>query len=426
MIWYPTLFAAATSEPTSGDPAASSLLALAVILISAKLGGELAVRLKQPAVLGELLAGVLLGNVTLFHAQWIGTLEFISLLSHIGVVVLLFEIGLESTVSQMMSVGRSALLVAVIGVACPFVLGFGVTRLMLPAAPTATALFLGATLTATSVGITARVFKDLSRENSSEARLILGASVLDDVLGLMILTVVTQAIVSSNGGSAFSATDIVFTVLKALLFLIGALVVGRWLSPRLFALASLLHARNVLLPVSLGFCFVLAYLANTLGLAPIVGAFAAGLILEEVHYRDLAKREQHTLEGLIHPISSFLVPVFFVSMGMHVDVASFLSTEVALLALLLTLVAVAGKLVSGLGVLEKNVSRLQVGLGMIPRGEVGLIFASVGSTLTVQGQAVVGPSTFSALVAMVMATTLLTPIFLSLSIQRLKRAVDRF
>ncbi len=420
MNWLRSLLASAPVEPGQGDPAASALLALAVILIGAKLGGELAVRLKQPAVLGELLAGVLLGNVTFFHAQWIGKLEFINLLSHIGVVVLLFEIGLESTVAQMLKVGRSAVLVAVIGVVCPFVLGFGVTRLLRPDEPLTTALFLGATLTATSVGITARVFKDLSAENSSEARLILGAAVLDDVFGLMILTVVTQAIASTNGGTAFSATDIALTVLKALLFLIGALVIGRWLSPRLFAVASLLHARNVLLPVSLGFCFVLAYVSNVLGLAPIVGAFAAGLILEEVHYRDLVKREQHTLEALIHPISSFLVPVFFVLMGMHVDVTSFLNLDVALLACVLTVVAVVGKVIAGLGVLDESISRLQVGLGMIPRGEVGLIFASVGAGLTVQGQPVVGPSTFSALVAMVMATTLLTPVFLTLSIQRRK------
>lgn len=404
-----------------GDPAAPVVLALAVILIAAKVGGDLASRVSQPAVLGELLVGVVLGNVSLLGLQLfepIAANAFIDMFSRVGVIILLFEVGLESTVDQMLKVGVSSLLVALIGVAVPFALGYGVTRTLLPEASTYVALFIGATLTATSVGITARVLKDLEKSQTPEARIILGAAVIDDVLGLVILAVVTGIIGAADRGTELAVGDVALTLGKAVGFLVGALVLGMWLSPRLFHLASLLKARMVLLAFGLGFCFSLAWLADFIGLAPIVGAFAAGLILEDVHFKDFKDKEAHTLEELVHPISYFLVPVFFVLMGMRTDLQSFAAPGVLSLAAALCVVAVAGKLVAGLGARGQNLDRLSIGVGMVPRGEVGLIFASIGSQLTVQGERVVDPKIFSAVVVMVIVTTMVTPPVLKATLAR--------
>jgi Kef-type K+ transport system membrane component KefB len=408
-----------------GDPAAPVVLALAVILVAAKFGGDLATRIKQPAVLGELLMGVVLGNVSLLGLtifEPIAANTFIDMFSRVGVIILLFEVGLESTVSQMLKVGVSALLVACVGVVTPFVLGYGVTRLLLPDHSTYVALFIGATLTATSVGITARVLKDLEKSQTPEARIVLGAAVIDDVLGLVILAVVTGIIAAADRGAELAVSEVLITLLKAVGFLVGSLVLGVWLSPRLFHLASRLKARMVLLAFGLGFCFGLAWLADFIGLAPIVGAFAAGLILEDVHFKDFKEKDAHTLEELVHPISYFLVPVFFVLMGMRTDLKSFLAPGVMSLAAALIVVAIGGKLVAGVGALGKGLDRLSIGVGMVPRGEVGLIFASIGSQLMVKGERVVDPQIFSAVVVMVIVTTMVTPPVLKWSLNRMRPA----
>jgi Kef-type K+ transport system membrane component KefB len=404
-----------------GDPAAPVILALAVILVAAKFGGDLATRIGQPAVLGELLMGVVLGNVSLLGLsifEPISTNTFIDMFSRVGVIILLFEVGLESTVSQMLKVGVSALLVACIGVAVPFVLGYFVTRWLLPGSSEYVALFLGATLTATSVGITARVLKDLEKSQTQEARIVLGAAVIDDVLGLVILAVVTGVIAAADLGKELALGEVVLTLSKAVGFLVGSLVLGVWLSPRLFKLASLLRARMVLLAFGLGFCFALAWLADFIGLAPIVGAFAAGLILEDVHFKDFKEKEPQTLEELVHPISYFLVPVFFVLMGMRTDLQSFVAPGVISLAGMLILVGVVGKVVAGVGARGKGLDRLSIGVGMVPRGEVGLIFASIGTQLMVKGERVVDSKTFSAVVVMVIVTTMITPPVLKWTLNR--------
>jgi Kef-type K+ transport system membrane component KefB len=403
------------------DPVAPVALALVVILLAAKLGGDLAMRLGQPAVLGELVFGVLLGNLGL--VGFAGLESFASnihldMLARIGVLILLFEVGLESTVGQMLKVGWTALLVAVLGVAAPFALGWGVGAWLLPGHSVYVHAFLGATLCATSVGITARVLKDLGRSQSDEARIILGAAVIDDVLGLVVLAVVTGVIAAADRGGALSMGDVVWMVSKATGFLVGALVLGVWLSPKLFALASKLRARGVLLALGLGFCFSLAWLADAIGLAAIVGAFAAGLILEDIHYRDFVARGEQGLEELVHPVSAFLVPVFFVLMGMRTDLRSFAEPGVLGLAAALTLAAILGKQACSLGVLGRGVDRLTVGLGMIPRGEVGLIFANIGLALTLGGRPVIEKSIFSAVVVMVIVTTMVTPPALKWSLGR--------
>ena len=405
------------------DPIASLILSLAIILVAAKLGGHFATKIRQPPVLGELVAGLVVGNLALAGysgLDYIKSDASLDMLSRLGVIVLLFQVGLESTVAQMMKVGLSSVLVGTLGVIGPFVLGWGVGAWLLPDASLYAHIFLGATLTATSIGITARVLKDLGRSDSDEAHIILGAAVIDDIQGLVILAVVTGIIASgaANDGASLSYASVGVVLLKAAVFLFGSLALGVYLSPRLFSLASKLEAGGVLLAAGLAFCFMLAWLAAKIGLAPIVGAFAAGLVLEDVHYRDFLDRGEHTLERLVEPIGAFLIPVFFVTMGARTDLSMLARPGVLGLAAALTLAAIAGKQLCAFGVLGKGLDRLSVGIGMIPRGEVGLIFANVGLTLVVAGKPVVAPSTFSALVVMVMATTVITPPALKWSFRR--------
>jgi Kef-type K+ transport system membrane component KefB len=414
-------FAALIQPAAHADPVAAIVLALAVILVGAKLGGDLAVRMGQPAVLGELVIGILLGNLDLFGVTWFRGLAgdpTIGILAQIGVVLLLFQVGLESTVRDMLQVGVPSFLVATLGVVTPFVLGWGVGALLLPQETWYAHAFLGATLTATSVGITARVLADLGKGGTPEARVIVGAAVIDDVMGLVILAVVSGVIIGVDRGQPLSIWGTGLVLLKAALFLIGALGLGVILSPRIFALASRLRGSDVLLAVALAVCFVLAYLASAIGLAAIVGAYAAGLILEDVHFKGFTQRGERDLRDLVAPIASFLVPVFFVLMGLKVDLRAFARPEVLGLAALLILAAIVGKQACALGAVGGGLDRLSIGIGMIPRGEVGLIFASIGTTLTIGGAPVVSPAVLSAVVIMVVVTTLVTPPALSWSLGR--------
>jgi Kef-type K+ transport system membrane component KefB len=390
------------------------LSGLVLILIGARLGGALFEWIGQPAVLGELLAGIVIGNLGLigYHGfEPLRTQPGISILAQIGVLFLLFQVGLESDVKKMMAVGASSFLVALLGVVTPMVLGFFVSRWFFPSHNPLTHWFVGATLTATSVGITARVLSDLGRTGSKEGRIILGAAVIDDVMGLIVLAVVAGIIEAADRGVAFAPVSVLWVIAKAVMFLTAAVVVGQWLSKHAFRLAAPLKGQGVMLSVALAFCFGLAYLAGKAGLAPIVGAFAAGLVLDEVHYRELRTRqnESRSINELLQPIATFLVPVFFVLMGIRVDLGAFGRPGVLGFAAVLTLVAVLGKQACSLGVLEKGCDRLAVGLGMIPRGEVGLIFASIGATLTIAGERVVDGAVFSAVVVMIAMTTLVTP-----------------
>jgi Kef-type K+ transport system membrane component KefB len=402
------------------DTIAPVILALAVILAAAKLAGDVATRLGQPAVLGELAAGVILGNLHLLGLPWftpIASNPTIDVLAQLGVLVLLFEVGTESTVGDMLKVGLPSLLVAVVGALTPFALGWAVGAWLLPQQSPYAHAFIGATLAATSVGITARVLSDLGRSRSREARVILGAAVVDDVLGLVILAIVGGAIQAADSGRQMAVGAIAGVLLKAVAFLGGALALGVVISPHLFRLAARLRGRGVLLATALVFCFTLAYLASTIGLAPLVGAYAAGLILEDVHWREFTERGEYALEELVKPVATLLVPVFFVLMGTRVDLTSFARTDVLGLAALLTIAAVLGKQACSLGAFG-GLDRLSVGIGMVPRGEVGLIFASIGLTLTLRGQPIINEGTFSAIVIMVIVTTMLTPPALKWSLSR--------
>ena len=429
-----TAFASESSGHS--DPIAKVLIILVVVLGAAKLSGALMERLGMPAVLGELIGGIVLGNLILINPDWnfleplrvtpVDTYWAIAVdsLARIGVIILLFEVGLESTVKGMMKVGGSSLIVAVLGVVAPFFLGYWASRLFIGHLPAALSghvssgfsthyvhMFVGAVLCATSVGITARVFKDLGKLQMKEAQIILGAAVIDDVLGLIVLAVVSGIVSAAELGQPMALGAVIRLILVAILFLVGTLLAGSFLVPRVMKQLSRIRTSGMMLVSALAFCFALAYLADLTGLAPIVGAFAAGLLLEEVHFHGF--KEDIQLEVLIKPVSTFLVPVFFVLMGIQVRLESFANIPVLGLAAGLTVAAIIGKQICGLGGLEKSLDRLSIGLGMIPRGEVGLIFASVGRNLKV-----VDDATFSAIVIMVIVTTLITPPLLKLSLAR--------
>jgi Kef-type K+ transport system membrane component KefB len=411
------------------DPVTRLLLGIAIVLLAAKAGGDLMVRIKQPAVLGELLVGVVLGNALLFgfdgfeflrptvgHGAGPSSLAATTLdmLARVGVILLLFEVGLESNLSEMRRVGVSSLLVAVLGVVTPMGLGWAASRWLLPEHSWHVHLFIGATLCATSVGITARVLKDLGKADTSESKIILGAAVLDDVLGLIVLAVV-QAIIVQGSPSPLA---VLWLIGKALGFLVGAVVLGEWLSPRLFRIAAHLRVHGMLVTTSLVFCFGLSWLAAAAGLAPIVGAFAAGLILDERHYVALRVQDERSLEDWVLPLTTLFVPIFFVMMGFQVDLRSVLDPAALWLATGITVAAIVGKQACSLGVVGRGLDRLSVGIGMIPRGEVGLIFAAIGQQLVTDGRPVIDAGVYTAIVVMVMVTTLVTPPLLSWSLRR--------
>jgi Kef-type K+ transport system membrane component KefB len=410
--------------------------------MAAKLGGSLFERMKLPSVLGELLVGIVLGNLALFGFDGLDFLKVdydsgreidlhdvltlagvtIDHLARIGVVLLLFLVGLETKLKDFWRVGPSALLVACLGVIAPMGLGYGASLLAQGHHDWTVHLFVGATLCATSVGITARVLRDMGKSTTSESRIILGAAVIDDVLGLVVLAVVQGLILaqSSGGTGGLDLVELAIICGKALGFLFGALLIGPYLSRGLFHAANQLHGSGLLLVTALGFCFGMAWLSAAVGLAPIVGAFAAGLVLDHVQYRELAARGSHELEELVRPVGELFIPIFFVMMGIQVDLRSFLNPSVLGLAAILTVAAIIGKQVCGLGVLERGVDRMSVGFGMIPRGEVGLIFASIGRQLRVDGERVVGDGLYSALILMVIVTTLVTPPLLQWSMARIR------
>ncbi len=399
------------------------LFALFVVLIVAKLGGDLLERVRQPAVLGELVFGVIIGNLMLFGfdgLEFLKSNKSFEVLAEIGVIILLFEVGLETNIKEMLQVGATSFVVATLGVIAPFFLGWGVSAIFLPEESIYTHIFIGATLCATSVGITARVLKDVNRVKSREGQIILGAAVIDDIMGLVVLAVVMGLISAASSGAndGVSSLTIFVVVAKAVGFIAGALLVGSFLVPKIFKFGLKLKATGVLLAVALSICFLLAFLAEKIGLAAIVGAFASGLIMDRLHYKDYVDRGEHGLDYLIHPIAMFLVPLFFVRMGMLVDLATLGDTSILLFALALTAVAIIGKQACSLGVWQPGTNKIAVGLGMIPRGEVGLIFAKIGATISLAGTRIVTSSTYSAVVIMVMITTLVTPPLLKISLLR--------
>ena len=435
-LMIPALSFASEAVPGGGEHSTNiSILFLwiAIILILAKVSA-LVERVGQPAVLGEILMGICLGNLPLlgiyFFAPMVSN-EIMHFLAELGVVILLFYIGMESSVESMVKVGAQSFLVATIGVAVPFVLGTYVAGpLLLPGQSANTYLFLGSILTATSVGITARVLKDIGKSQTAEARIIIGAAVIDDVMGLVILAVVSAIVFKGS----VSMGEMGIILAKAIIFLIGAVLIGMPLAPFLGKFFSKINTGvGMKFALVISFGLVFAYLASVVGLAPIVGAFAAGLILKPVHFKafdnpEIIKEleevvsgaesrgafvskidgiaathsEKHT-EDFVDHLGHFLVPIFFVITGMQVKLEAFMDINIVLISLGLFAAAVIGKIVAGFGC-GKGIRKWVVGVGMIPRGEVGLIFANMGKSLGVMDDNI-----FSAVVVVIMLTTLVTP-----------------
>ena len=411
---------------TAGDQSGSGpiLFGLAALVVAAKIGGLLVERLGQPAVLGELLVGIGLGNLLppLFGSTGIAFVRSdptLLVLAEMGVLILLFDVGLEADLRALVRVGWSSLAVALIGIAAPLLLGWGAARWLLPDSPTLTHIFVGATLSATSVGITARVLRDLGVTQRREGQIILGAAVIDDVLGLVVLAVVSGAVAAeATGGPGLSVLAVGGILTRAIVFLGVTVGLGHLLSGPIIRLAARTGQHGILLVFGLALCFTLAFAAELVGLADIIGGFAAGLMLDPFGQGVRTRQEEATLSELMHPLSSLFVPLFFVLMGIKVSLGSLGSPSILLLGAALILCAIAGKLVCALGVVGRGVNRLAVGIGMIPRGEVGLIFAGIGAGLRLRGEPVLTQGIFSAIVLMVLVTTLLAPVGLRWAFRR--------
>ena len=386
-------------------------LDILVVLVAAKLAAELAERIQIPAVVGEITAGILIGPsvLGLIHqvdANHSG--EVLHTLGEIGVILLLLEVGMHMDLRELGAVGKAAMLVAVIGVVVPMASGIGVGELL--GLTNNEALFTGAALAATSVGITARVFGDLRALSSIEARTVLGAAVADDVIGLIILTVVVRM---TTGDGGFSLSGTFATIALAVGFLVVTTALGTMFVPRLFEqIDRRSRSSGTLLALALAFTLGIAQLATLAKLAPIIGAFVAGLALGRSPVSARVQRE-------LTPVGHLFIPVFFLQIGINVDVKQFAKPAVLGLGAALVAVAVIGKLVAGLGAVGTPSDRLLIGIGMIPRGEVGLIFASIGLR-----EGILADNIYAAILAMVLVTTMITPPLLSWQIRRVQRRAD--
>jgi Kef-type K+ transport system membrane component KefB len=380
-------------------------LALSLLLVAGRLGASLARRFGQPSVLGELLVGILLGNLPAIGVTRLAPLinsDGVALLAQLGAVLLLFEVGVEQRLKDMRRLGLRSAAVAVCGVTASFVIGWLVARVAAPEAPPLVRIFLAASLTATSVGIGAAVLRDLVRVDTDEARLMIGAAVIDDVLALAVLSAVT-AVMSATA----SPGRVVASLGGALLFLVGAVTVGGWLGPRIVHAASRLHAPGAQLGVALAICFALSWAANAVGLAAIVGAFAAGLVLEP----------DQSLLGELRPTTSLLAPLFFISTGLHTDLTKLFRPGALLLAGGLTVAAVVGKIACAAAA-GRGLDRWAVALGMIPRGEVQLVYATLGTSILLDGKPVLSGEMYAAIVSVVLITTLIAPPLLRMRLLR--------
>lgn len=429
---------------SGGGIIVQTFLWIAIILMLAKVS-SLVEKVGQPAVLGELLIGVLIGSLPIVGIHFLEPIlsnEIIHFLAEFGVVILLYQIGMESNIKTMMKVGIPSLLVATLGVIAPFVaITWYAGPWLMPGLSSVTYLFMGATMTATSVGITARVLKDLGKSQTSEARIILGAAVIDDVMGLVILAVVSA--IATKGSVGMSAVGII--VLKAAVFLGGGILIGTWLAPQLGRFFSGIHTGiGMKFALVISFGLVFAYIASLMGLAPIVGAFAAGLVLEPVYFNqfndpgfvddlrgvmktsnfsepattkleELVRKHSHRhIEEFTENLGHFVVPIFFVLTGMQVKVQSLFDSRIIIISATLLVIATLAKVVAGVAA-GKGVNKLAVGVGMIPRGEVGLIFANIG-----KGLGIMDDTVFSAIVVVIMLTTLVTPPMLTIILKKVK------
>lgn len=438
----------------SHDPAAVVLFWVSLIFLLAMIGRFLARLFNQPGLLGELMMGVLFGNLCYwFHVDLINLLRegsavfsivrellqgstlidavnlnvpnehdamgilralesahgtdyikvgyALDLFSRFGLIFLLFMVGLESPLSQLRHTGKESLRVAVLGILAPVLLGFIVAFFLIKDTSWSAALFVAATLSATSIGVTARVLLDLKKLQTREARTILGAAVFDDILGLMILAVVSSIVINGT----FEWLLLIKVFLATILFFAGALFFGPMFLQYMVRYVSFLEDWQNKLFISFIFVMLLSWLATLVGLASMIGAFVAGMIINDEYFKKQGKGA--SIRNLIAPLEFLMAPLFFMLIGIQVKLESFLNLNVLLMSLGILIAAILGKLISGLGA-GKGADKTLIGIGMLPRGEVGLIFASVGRTL-----GVIPDALFSAITLMVIVTTIIVPPLLS-------------
>jgi len=453
MLLLPAVASAVEFHISHNDPVAPVILGVTGILFVALIGRFSARKLGFPSVIGELIMGIVVGNLAFYYQLDLimvlregpaifetmenllkgeelelaclnaigaeGTWHILDILrgphgneilqvahtvdvfSRYGIIFLLFLVGIETSVDEMRKVGPNSSRVAVIGVLLPFVLGMVASWLLLEDVELHTSMFLGATLAATSVGITAMVLQEMKMEKTEIAHIILGAAVIDDILGLLMLAIISGIVITGS----IDLVHISITVIIATLFLAATIYIGPYfirLFVRLFCRLDIIEAKMF---VSYLFVMVMAWMANLAGLATIIGAFAAGLILQDAYFEswDDDKKCPVTIKDLIMPLEVILVPIFFVLMGLQVKLEMFLQKDVMILAAGLLVAAIVGKVLSGFGAFGVK-NHMAIGIGMMPRGEVGLIFAAIGKSLGVLDDAL-----FSAVVLMVIVTTLLSP-----------------
>ena len=458
----PSVASAFQFHVSHSDPVAPVILGVTGILFVALIGRFSARKLGFPSVLGELLMGILVGNIAYYFSfdlitvlregpaifetiqnllqgedlelacinavgvegtwhildilrgphgnEMLQVAHAVDVFSRYGVIFLLFLVGLDTSIDEMRQVGPDSGRVAIIGVLLPFLFGLLTSTLLIENVEFHTSLFIGATLSATSVGITAMVLQEMKMQQTETARIILGAAVFDDVLGLLMLAVVSGIVVTGS----VDLINVAMIIVMASLFLLAAVYLGPYFIRfivRLFHRLDLVEAKMF---VSYLFVMVLAWLANLSGLATIIGAFTAGLILHDAYFESWNNDRKCPvcIKDLIMPLEVILVPIFFVLMGIQVKLETFLQPGVMMLAAGLVAAAILGKLVSGFGVFGSS-NRWAIGVGMVPRGEVGLIFAAIGKSLGVMDDAL-----FSAVVLMVIVTTLLSPPLLKYYLRR--------
>ena len=467
----PSSWADQNGGVTHSDPVIPILLALTLIILAALMGREFAQRLGQPSVLGELIIGILIGNVgywlgielivvlrdsaAIFNAlqaaseqgiplleslsaqldpiraaellpllgchygnQMIDVIQVIDIFSRIGLLFLLFVVGLESSIHELRASIQSGLRVAALGVIAPFVLGYATMEILAPESDWSSALMVAIALCATSIGITAKVFLELKIERSHSAQIVLSAAIIDDVLGLLMLAIGIDIILRGN----ISSATILYSISQAVIFLVAIYLLVPILLRRVIRFFHTFELWEAELFVSFLLLTFLSWLADLVGLSAVVGAFAAGLILSNSAFtywkRDCKPGEpcylDQEIKHQIRPFEAILAPVFFVLMGTQVKLEAFMDQEVVLLASVLTVVAVIGKLVSGLGA-PAHYPRLAIGAGMVPRGEVALILASLGKSI-----GVLDSTLFAAVVMMSIATTLIGPPILKWQLNKVK------
>jgi len=405
------------------------LLTMTVIFALARIGSTVFGKLGLPGLIGEIIVGVILANVAggaFLHDVLALDVEnrnteynIIYILAELGVIFLLFSVGLETKVKDLLGSGKSAFFCAFLGVVLPFVAGLSLI-LAVGGYDMNSAMFMGAAMVATSVGITARIIKDMKLMDVKESRIIIAAAVIDDVLGMVVLAIVKGM---ASGEGDLEILDIVIIVVKAVAFVLAAIAFAKWCVPRIYnyldgrnrriiASGKVPYSFNKLI-FAIIVCLGMAYLAEYIGLAAIIGAFLAGMMFADYAW-------EWDLEHKIESITTFLITFFFVNVGLQVDISAMSSTSVILLTAGILVLALLTKYIGcGLGakIGDKSIDKSSfniIGVGMMPRGEVGIIIASIGLHTIVNGESVMDPELYGVVVMMSVITTIVAPPLLSI------------